>query len=742
MVSNSKVFLGMSALLALSGLLLSRCDNSPYRSGEAASSTIFTYYTTPPSKLDPATSYYSHEGEVLDNIYEPPFDYHYLKRPYSLIPLTAESVPEAVLLDKDGRALPADASDEQVARVEYVVKIKQGIQYQPHPCFVKNSDGSLKYGRLSEKDLVGIRTPNDFPEKSTRELTAEDYAIGIRRLADPRVPCPVFATLSGSICGLSDLSDRFRKRIEAERARRKEMAGASYNSVEDEKRNPIALDYFSESLEGVQVLDRYTFKIMLNKRYPQILYWMAMHFFAPIPVEALVFYAQPGLAERQISLNTWPVGTGAYYLKEYEPNRLITLVKNPNFHDDFYPTEGESGDAASGLLEDSGKRLPQTDHVRMILEKEPIPQWNKFLQGFYDSSSITPEAFDRAVNLAGMGQAGVSDELSALGIRMNKAVIPGFYYIGFNMRDPVVGGYSESHKKLRQAISIAFDYNEYLDIFLNGQGLNAQGPIPPGIFGAHDDAAGVNPITDVWDPIRKRPSRRPIEEAKALMSEAGFPDGRSPDGHPLVIYLDHAAGGEPSFASRFDWMRNRLKMIGVDLQDRGTELKRFREKTDKGAYMVCMLGWYADYPDPENFLFLFYGPNARVPHMGENVVNYQNDAFDRIYTRMVGMSNSPERMKLIDQLMALLREDAPTCWGMHPVSYGMTHEWYKNSKPHLMSKNTLKYRRVDTELRVQRQGEWNRPRTIPVLAVEALALFSLWPAILSSRRKEQEAAIC
>ncbi len=66
--------------------------------------------------------------------------------------------------------------------------------------------------------------------------------------------------------------------------------------------------------------------------------------------------------------------------------------------------------------------------------------------------------------------------------------------MAFNMLDPVVGGYSNEAKKLRQAISIAQSEEEYISIFLNGRGVVAQSPIPPEIFGHLDGKDGYRPL--------------------------------------------------------------------------------------------------------------------------------------------------------------------------------------------------------------------------------------------------------
>jgi oligopeptide transport system substrate-binding protein len=82
------------------------------------------------------------------------------------------------------------------------------------------------------------------------------------------------------------------------------------------------------SLEGVEVIDRHSFRISLTGKYPQFAYWLAMPFFAPMPWEAEIFYAQPGMAERNITLDWYPVGTGPFMLSENNPNLRMVLTRN------------------------------------------------------------------------------------------------------------------------------------------------------------------------------------------------------------------------------------------------------------------------------------------------------------------------------------------------------------------------------------------------------------------------------
>ena len=125
-----------------------------------------------------------------------------------------------------------------------------------------------------------------------------------------------------------------------------------------------------------------------------------MPFFAPVPWEADAFYSQPGMKERNISLDWYPLGTGPYMLTVNNPNRQMVMERNPNFHGERYPLEGENGDAGQGYLDDAGRQLPMIDKVIYSLEKEAIPTWNKFLQGYYDASGVSSDSFDQAIQIS------------------------------------------------------------------------------------------------------------------------------------------------------------------------------------------------------------------------------------------------------------------------------------------------------------------------------------------------------
>ena len=332
----------------------------------------------------------------------------------------------------------------------------------------------------------------DFEQQGSRELYARDYVYQIKRLAHPNLHSPLAGLLGEYILGFKDYRELVLAKIE-------EQASDSW------------LDLHEIPMQGLTVLDEHRYRIRLKGIYPQFIYWLSMPFFSPIPWEADKFYAQEGMNERNISFNWYPIGTGPYMLAENNPNLRMVLEKNPNFHGENYPSDGEDIDRNNGMLDDAGKPLPFVDRIVFSLEKESIPYWNKFLQGYYDKSGISSDSFDQSVKLTTQGEFGLTEAMQTQGIQLASAVATSLFYIGFNMQDEVVGGDTERARLLRRAISIAVDYDEFIAIFQNGRGVPAHGPVPPGIFGFEEGESGINPYVYEWS--KSRQVRRDIEDA-------------------------------------------------------------------------------------------------------------------------------------------------------------------------------------------------------------------------------------
>ena len=697
-------------------ILLSACSgpwNDPHSPDSGEEIIYQTNFQLPPKTLDPAVSFSSDESMFLAQIYEPPLGYHFLKRPYELEPVTAQSLPEIQYLDNNFQTVPK--GDPNIAYSRYSIDIKKDLKYQPHPAFV-TKEGKHHYFFTTEQEGSPYTALADFQQSSTREVKADDFIYQIKRLADPHNSSPMMGFMGDYIVGMSDLTETLRK-------------------IDQEQ----WIDLREYNIKGVEKINDYRYAITINGVYPQFSYWLAMTFFVPMPWEADRFFKNPGFKEKNLTLAWYPVGTGPFMMTVNDPNRQIILERNPNFRDDFYPTEGEASDADNGFLADAGKKLPFIDKAIYTLDKSTLPMWTKFLQGYYDRSgenhgNVTQQ-FDQALAIGPNGIE-LSEEMQGKNISLSEDVKPAIYYYGFNMLDPVVGGYSIEKQKLRQAIAIAYNIEEYIDIFRNGSALPYMNPIPPGIDGHPSGKAGINPYTHDW--LNGEPVRKDIEYAKQLMAEAGYPGGRdAKTGKPLKLYFDEQS--QATSKNLQDWQKRQLEPLGIQIEFRASDWNRYKQKIRDGNVQIYTYGWLADYPDPENFLFMLHRDQSPVitQSSGVNASNYDNPEYNRLFDQMKTMDPGPERAKIVADMVNLLQEDSPWFTGYYSKDYYLNNEWVYNGKRHGITKATLKYLRIDDETRKERQLEWNKPNILPLVASVGGFILLFIPAVRAYRRRQK-----
>jgi len=725
-------WLATATLLAL----LPACDNSPWPQGAERENTLFNSFDErSPRYLDPVASYSNPESVYTYQIYEPLYAYHYLKRPYELVPKTAMAVVAPYFLDKDGKRLPDDAPVEQIAESVHDIAIKPGIRYAPHPAFATDERGRHRYHALTREQLGARRSPWDFEHRGTRELTAEDYEYAFKRHATPRIEAPIYGIFSEYVIGLKE----YRKLIAEENA--KLLAGLPADA-----RDKPFLDFRKWPLDGVKAIDRYTLRIRIKGKYPQWKYWLAMTFASPLPWEADAFYAQPGMADNSLSLNQWPVGTGPYMMTEYVQDRRHVMARNPHYRGEPYPCEGSAEDKAAGFLKDCGKTMPFIDRIVSVIVKEKVPRKEMFKQGYLDVPEIErPEwGVDFRVDIDD------SDEVKALyaarGFQFPQVTDINNWYIGFNWLDPVIGKGATpeqqlKNRKLRQALSIAIDWEEgYGRIFRTKGGEAAHGPVPPGVFGSREgEPGGHNPVTH--EVVGGKVVRRSIDDAKRLLAEAGYPGGRdAKTGQPLVLNYDFQRVLTPELRAENDWLVKQFAKIGVQLEIRATDYNQFQEKVLKGKHQIFWWGWLGDYPDAENFLFLLYGPNSKSLHEGENAANYENPEYDKLYRQLQTLDDGPRKQAVIDEMVRIAREDAPWAWGYWPYVATANQAWVHNAKPGILIRDMARFYRLDAALRAQRVAEWNRPVWWPIVLLALGALALVWVARRSYLARERATA--
>jgi ABC-type transport system substrate-binding protein len=670
--AGARSVLARAALSIACVVLGAACTNNPYPEADDSKKVLYSQFDEAPKTLDPQVAYATTDHVIASKVYDTLLEYHYLKRPYELIPALAEGVPQ-----------PEPQADGSVL---YRFMLRPDLWFQTDPCF------SLSGGE-------------------TRQMTAEDVAFALNRIGDPAVSSPVVDPF-GSVKGFGEFHKALGERRKKDPAFAKKPAHEQYKEL--------------GGISGVVARSPRELDLTLKQPYPQILYWFAMPFTAPVPWEAVAYYD----GETRDSFADHPVGTGAFKLVSYDKQARIVLEKNPNWYGIRHPewkapaaTFPSEGGRAEDFKASWGKALPFIERIEYWREKESIPAFTKFLQGYYDSSGIVRESFDKVVR-----SDRLSPEMEALGMHLDKSVTPAIYYIGFNMDDPVVGtAGGERSRLLRQAMSLVTDSKEYSRLFMNGRGLPAQSVLPPGIFG--------------FDSDYKNPFRTlSLERAKKLLVQAGYANGVDPKtGNPLKLTFD-VPDTSPEGRLRFLFWVKEWRRLGIDVELAATTYNKFQEKVRDGAYQIFQWGWVADYPDPENFFFLLTTEMARSVSGGPNSANFKNAEFDKLFNAMKARENDAERLRLIGEMNAIIERDRPWIELFYPEDYALFHGWLDNVRPAgLVSINFVaaKYWNIDTELRAQRRAEWNQPKLWPIYLVVLGVVLIVVPGVLTFYRERQ-----
>ncbi len=553
---------------------------------------------------------------------------------------------------------PAKAGD--VASAVAISKIYEGLlqyaylerPYRVEPCLAESlpevsSDGLTYTFRIRR----GIFFQDDpcFAETGGRgrELAAADFVYAIKRIADSKTGSTGYWAFNDRIEGLD------------------EFHAASAGAAPTDYDRPVA---------GLQAADAQTFVIRLTRPYPQLLWILTMHYAFAVPREAVERYGRDFVNH--------PVGTGPYVLDRWNMNYRVEFVRSPKWREtgrvERYPSAGEAADRAAGLTADAGQPLPFIDRIVQFVVRDPSTQWLMFMTGQMESSGISRDNWDAVVTT----EKGLTRELAERGIRMYSTPTLDTFYIGFNMEDPVVG----RNKKLRQALCCAFNTHDWVR-FYNNRVIRAVGPIPPGVAGSEE---GPSPYG--FD----------LEKARRLLAEAGYPEGKdAATGRRLQLTIELGSANDAEARQSVELFVSFMDQIGVVVQPSYNNWPTFLEKMERRQAQLFELGWVADYPDAENFLQLFYGPNCSP---GPNHCNYSNPEFDRLYERVRVMPDSPGRTDVYRQMARIVIEDCPWLFLHHPLAYGLHHDWLGDYKPHDFPYGMVKYYRIDSEAR----AAWHR----------------------------------
>lgn len=524
----------------------------------------------------------------------------------------------AKIVPRTAAAMPEISSDFRVI----TVRIRPGIRFQDDPAF----------------------------KGKPRELTAADHVYQVKRVADPRWKSPLWPTLdSGKVIGLAE-------------ARKRALGGAKFD--------------YDADIDGLRVLDRYTFQLRLEEPSPRFYENMTdARMFAGMAREVVEAYPDDMMAH--------PVGTGPFVLGQWTRGSKIMLERNPLYREEFFEGSPAADDPlAQRMLEQlKGHKLPIVDRVELSIIIESQPRWLAFLNGQQDTVNIPLEY----VNVAAPN-AKLAPSLERRGIELQRLLNPDIVVTYFNMDDPVVGGYTPEKVALRRAISLGYNTDEEIRMIRRGSMKIAQSQVPPLTSGYDPDFTSE---IGAFDRAR----------AHALLDTYGYVDRdgdgwrEQPDGSPLLLEIA-TESSQLDRAFNEMWKRQ-LDALQVRVKFNISQWPENNKNGRSGKLMMWVLGWSATGPDSDAFLAL--GSSKDIG--GSNYARFRNADYDRLYALQRQMADGTERNATIRQMKRLFAVYMPYKIHGHRYVNDLVQPWLIGYRRHPFARDFFKYVDVDPERR-------------------------------------------
>jgi ABC-type transport system substrate-binding protein len=502
----------------------------------------------------------------------------------------------------------------------YTIKLRRGVNFADDPAF-----GGKK-----------------------RELTANDVAYTYKRFYDPVTKSQGLSSmLEEGIAGLEEMNKR---------------------AIETGKFE------YDAPVEGIQVLDRYTVQFKLLRPRPRFIYTLADAGVAGIVAREVVEKYGPAIMEH-------PVGTGAFMLSEWRRASKITLVKNPNYHEEYYTAEPAAGDAKAQAIyaKLKGKRLPLVDKVEVSIIEEPQPRWLAFLNNEQEYVERLPYAYAPEV----VPHNQLAPKLAKRGIQLERVPLSDVTFMYWNMTDKVSGGYTPEKVALRRAMAIAYDAGAEVRLPRRGQAIVAQSPIMP-----RTDSYDPNFHTEMGTFDRAR--------AIALLDMYGYKDRdgdgwrEQPNGEPLVI--EYYTLSSADYRELDEIFKKCMDAIGVKVVLKIGKWPDHLKNARAGKLQMWALGLSASTPDSGPSFAYAYGKS-----WGEdNIAFFKNAKYDELYEKQGIMPNGPERDALLREMTRILVAYMPYKYRTHRIAIDLTQPWVVGFMRHPFARDFWRFIDIDT----------------------------------------------
>ena len=356
----------------------------------------------------------------------------------------------------------------------------------------------------------------------------------------------------------------------------------------------------ADEISGLKAVDDLTFEVTLTAPMADFPAVCCHPGLVPVPQEAI---------DDPKTFLEFPKGNGPFKMTEaWKHNQYINVVK----FDEYY------GDA------------PKLDGVYFSIMKDPKTAYNEFQAGNMDFAMIIPGKIKECQEKYGKSEDGFT-------VTPGKQTLTGTelstYYLILNAE----GDPNLADVNVRHAISLAIDRQSIVDALYEGSREPATSIMPLSI----DDNE-----QNVWQYCKYDP-----EQAKKILDDAGYKaDGSGSRGITVTLNYNSDGGHEELMSA----VQQNLEDIGITVEQDMTEWATYLNNLTDGKYSVARLGWTADYPTMDNFLYPNFYSTA-----DNNYEKYNNPEVDAALDAARQIQDDEQRKVAYRTICAKIGEDMP-----------------------------------------------------------------------------------
>jgi len=356
-------------------------------------------------------------------------------------------------------------------------------------------------------------------------------------------------------------------------------------------------------LTGVKAVDDYTFEVTLSKAFADFPIVCAHPALAPVP-QALV-EGGVDFNGTKVAFGDMPVGNGPFMMAEpWSHNQYIKVKANSN----YYGTK------------------PYLAGIDFKIYKDTEAAYTDFVAGNLDFSPIGAGQIKAAEAKYGTSENGYT-------VNPGKQVVLGAenatYYLIFNMTDPTF-----KNPAIRKAVSLGINRQAICDVVFEGTRDPADNIIPPGIAGYEKGA---------W-----ADTKYDLAGAQKVLTDAGFPGGK---GIPAIKLSFNSGAGHEKI---MELVQSDLAKLGIKATFDSAEFPVYLKQLDAGKFQIGRLGWIADYPIADNFLYPLFQSKA-----GDNKSKYVNPAVDKALEDARKIVDTAARISAYQAINKTVQADNP-----------------------------------------------------------------------------------